>query len=104
MSYHQEDRLLDIQMDHWAWNANFDRSYFCNGYTVFVATWGNDSAFSHYGYEAPYPLATVGRAFGSVITPNDVILLTGGNYTAPATQITTACTLRATRGPVTLTR
>ena len=110
MSYHAEDRLLDIQMDHWAWNANLDRHWFCDGYTVFVAPWGSDPFLQGpgNGLQANAPLATMGSAlFGvSLRSPatTDVILFNGGTYTAPAGLITTACTLRATRGPVTLTR
>jgi len=110
MSYHQEDRLLDIQMDHWAWNANIARSYFCNAFTVFVAPGGYDPPFiaADGGLHANAPLATMDRALFHVSShataPNDVILFNSGTYTAPAGVINTPCTLRATRGPVTLRR
>lgn len=110
MSYHQEDQLLDIQMDHWAWNANIARQFACNGFTVFVSPTGSNPGGApwHGGLHANAPLATMDAALFYVGThstaPNDVILFRTGNYTAPATQITTPCTLRAERGPVTLTR
>src|SRR5205085_7497420 len=41
MSYHQEDELLDIQMDYWTANANnANRQWACSGRTWFVATDG----------------------------------------------------------------
>jgi len=109
MSYHNENLLLDIQMDHWAWNANIARKFACSGYTVFVAPFGSNPGGAPLdgGLHANAPLATVDAALFYVSrhpAPDDVILLRTGNYTAPATQITTACTLRAERGPVTLTR
>ena len=101
MSYHAEDVLLPDQMDKWTLNANGARLPFCTGRTWFVANGGNDSAS---GATATLPLATLTSGFTHTTTPNDVVLLRTGNYTAPAAAMTTPCTLRATRGVVTLTR
>ncbi len=109
MSYHLEDRFLDIQMDHWAWNANIHRKFACSGYTVFVAPFGSNPSGAPLdgGLNANAPLATMDAALfytARRTSPDDVVLLRSGNYMAPATQMTTPCTLRAERGPVTLTR
>ena len=101
MSYHAEDVLLPDQMDKWTLNANGLRLQFCTGRTWFLANGGNDGGP---GSTATQPLATVAGALGRTLTVNDVLLLRAGNYTAPATQMTTPCTLHATRGQVTLTR
>ena len=100
MSYHQEDQLLDDQMDIWSDNANVSRLFVCSGRTWFVSTagfdiWLGDSAFA--------PFRTVSRALSAVGTADDVISIRSGNYTVPGL-IGTACTLRALRGPVTITR
>jgi hypothetical protein len=101
MSYHVEARLLPIQMDYWCANANGARHSICGGFTWFVATNGLDP-FSN-GLSPGQAFATVPWALAHVSSANDVILLRGGNYAAPAT-ITTPCTLTASYGPVTLTR
>jgi hypothetical protein len=101
MSYHQEDRLLEIQMDYWCANGNGARHSVCSGYTWFVATNGSDP-FSN-GLNSGTPFATVPWALAHVSSPDDVVLLRSGNYAAPAT-ITTPCTLSASYGAVTLTR
>lgn len=100
MSYHQENMLLDDQMDVWSDNANVSRLFVCSGRTWFVSTagsdiWLGDSAFA--------PFATVPRALSAVSGADDVVLIRTGNYTVPGS-ITTRCTLGATRGPVTITR
>lgn len=101
MSYHTEAVLLPDQMDKWTLNANGGRLPFCTGRTWFLANEGNDAAS---GASATQPLATVTSGFAHTSSANDVVLLRAGIYGAPATQITTPCTLHATRGPVTLTR
>ncbi len=109
MSYHSENVLLDIQMDHWGWNANIARKFSCSGYTVFVAPFGSNPGGAPLdgGLHANAPLATVDAALFYTLrraSPDDVVLFRTGTYTAPATEITTPCTLRAERGTVTLTR
>jgi len=102
MSYHQEDQLLDEQMDIWTKHANGARLFACNGRTWFVGTSGSDQ---NSGAEASTPFASVSRSLSAVSSPNDVILLKSATYAAPATgRIGTACTLRATLGPATLVR
>ena len=101
MSYHTEAVLLPDQMDKWTLNANGARLPFCTGRTWFLANGGNDGAS---GATVALPLATVTSGFAHTTSANDVVLLQAGNYTAPATQMTTPCTLHATRGQVTLTR
>jgi hypothetical protein len=102
MSYHEENTLLPVQMDLWASNANGGRLEFCNGRTWFTANGGNDSAS---GDNANAPFESITKSLGSLVSPNDVVLMRGGNYSAPpGGTITAACTLRATRGPVTVTR
>lgn len=109
MSYHQEDRLLDIQMDFWTAVANRGRQTVCTGRTWFVSTDGVDLypfgwdglepglAFRTPEYALTYPFPDIVRS------PDDVILIRAGTYDAPQF-ITTTCTLRATRGTVTLQR
>jgi hypothetical protein len=106
MSYHAENALLPIQMDHWAWNANLHRAWCLNGYTIFVSTTGRDEPefIEVRGYAPIYPLATPAGAMSAVLTPNDMVLFNGGTYTAPATPLATPCTLTATYGPAILTR
>ena len=101
MSYHQEDQLLDDQMDYWAVNANGARHSVCSGYTWFLATEGSD-VFSN-GLSPGQAFASVGWGVAHVSSADDVVLLKTGSYTAPAT-ISTPCTLRSARGLVTLTR
>ena len=95
MSYHQEDQLLDGQMDLWGEIANVSRLFVCSGRTWFVSNSGSDIWV---GDAAGAPFATVPRALNAVGTPDDVILLRNGAYGAP-TFINTRCTFRATRGP-----
>ena len=101
MSYHQEERFLDIQMDYWATAANGQRSTVCSGRTWFTSTAGSD--IFRDGLSPGQAFRTVGWSLAHVTAPDDVVLLRSGAYTAPAT-ITTACTLCADRGAVTLTR
>jgi hypothetical protein len=102
MSYHQEDQLLEDQMDIWGGNANGGRLFACSGRTWFVAVFGLD-LFP--GTEAGLPVQTVSTALSRVQSGNDVILLRAGTYNSlPSNPINTACTLSATRGPVLLTR
>ena len=103
MSYHQEDQLLDIQMDYWTWAANHDRLAVCSGRTWFVATDGSDNIFIHDGLSAGEAFQTLAWTLLYPGTPDDILLLKTGDYEAPAT-ISTPCTLRANGGPVTLTR
>lgn len=102
MSYHQEDQLLDIQMDYWTANANDARHSVCSGYTWFVAADGTD--FIATGLRGGDPFATVPWALAHVAGVDDVVLLRSATYLAPPGVIATPCTLRATRGLVTLTR
>lgn len=102
MSYHKAEQLLDDQMDIWTSFANVSRLYACSGRTRFVAPDGWDD---QEGLLSFAPLATLIRALSLVATPGDVILLRTGTYeTTPLGMITTPCTLRATRGPVTIVR
>jgi hypothetical protein len=101
MSYHQEDRLIGIQMDYWGANANYARNSVCSGRTWFLATDGFDTFRD--GLSTGQAFATVEWGLANVTAPDDILLLQTGNYTAPAA-ITTPCTLRAKDGPVTLTR
>jgi hypothetical protein len=98
---HQEDQLLEDQMDIWTFNANGARLGFCSGRTWFVAHGGNDGAS---GTATNSPLATLTKALSKVTgpdgNPGDVILLRIGAYALPEHLISTACTLSATRGPV----
>lgn len=103
MSYHQEDQLLDIQMDYWTHGANHARNTVCSGYTWFVATDGADSILINDGLGTGQAFQTVAWTLQFVSTPDDILLLKSGTYLSPAT-LSTPCTLRATRGPVTLTR
>ena len=98
MSYHTEAVLLTGQMDIWTLNANAARIGFCTGRTWFIANGGNNGSS---GLTAALPLATVASGFThvSTSTPNDVVLLRGGSYAAPAGGVlSTPSTLRATRG------
>lgn len=100
MSYHDENILLPVQMDIFTYPANVERLRFCNGRTWFLANDGNNEAA---GNSATTPRATLEKGIQSITTPNDVILLRNGNYTAPpGGTISTQCTLSATRGPVTV--
>ena len=102
MSYHNEVTLLQVQMDIWTLNANGPRLFLCNGRTWFVASGpgGNDNAS---GANSGVPLRTIAGAFSHVSTANDVVLLNTGSYAAPTGgTMTTPCTLRATRGEVTV--
>ena len=102
MSYHTEAVLLPVQMDLWTLNANGARIGFCTGRTWFVANGGNNSSS---GLTAALPLATVASGFAhvSTSTPNDVVLLRAGSYSAPAGGVmSTPSTLRATRGEATV--
>ena len=102
MSYHNENLLLPVQMDLWTMNANRARLEFCDGRTWFVAN-GVDDGSS--GDNAGAPFGSIGRSLQSLVSPNDVVLLRSGTYTLPpGGTITSACSLRATRGPVTLNR
>jgi hypothetical protein len=93
-----EDMLLREQMDIWSTNANSARLFVCTGRTWFVATDGSDQAS---GLQDTAPFATLPRGLSAVNVSDDVVLLRAGTYTAPAgNQINTRCTLRATRGPV----
>lgn len=100
MSYHNENTLLSVQMDIWTLSANVGRLVFCNGRTWFVANGGNNGAA---GNSAATPLSTLVSGMQHVTTSNDVVLLRNGTYTTPPVGIiSTQCTLRATRGPVTI--
>ena len=103
MSYHEEDRLLPVQMDYWTDTANRTRRAVCTGYTWFLATNGADGIIFPDGLSPGQAFQSLGWGLARVTGPADVVLLRSGNYLAPQT-IFTPCTLRATRGPVTLTR
>ena len=103
MSYHEEDRLLPVQMDYWTDTANRTRRAVCTGYTWFLATNGADGIIFPDGLSPGQAFQSLGWGLARVTGPADVVLLRSGNYLAPQT-ISTPCTLRATRGPVTLTR
>ena len=100
MSYHQEDRLLPVQMDKWGTNALGVRSFAVSRRTWYVANDGNDSAS---GDGAGVPFATLAHAASvaatSVGTPRDVIMLYTGTYTTPAgNRLATPSTLQAYGG------
>lgn len=100
MSYHDEDVLLDVQMDIWTKHANNERRFATNGRTWFVSNSGNN-LFS--GLEVATSVQTVATALGKVNDADDVILLRGGYYVRPAGGlIQTPCTLLGTRGLVTI--
>jgi hypothetical protein len=100
MSYHNENTLLPAQMDLWGRHANAARLFVCSGRTWFVA---NDGADSRTGDNAGSPFATLQRGLSSVGGADDVVLLRVGTYTAPiGGQISTPCTVSATRGMVTV--
>jgi hypothetical protein len=101
MSYHEEDQLLDDQMDYWTANANVGRRWACSGYTWFVATDGID-VFRD-GLSTGQAFASLSWGLANVSGADDVVLLKTGSYEAPD-PLSTPCTLRAVRGPVTLTR
>lgn len=103
MSYHEADQLLDIQMDYWAWAANDDRLSVCSGRTWFISTDGSDNLLINDGLSAGRAFQTLDWTLLFPTAADDILLLRTGSYEAPAT-IATPCTLRATRGPVTLTR
>lgn len=100
MSYHNENLLLPVQMNIWTLNANGARLGFCTGRTWFVANGGSDGAS---GANVGSPFATVTKGVSSVGGADDVVLLRGGSYSAPAGgSISKPCTLRATGGEATL--
>jgi hypothetical protein len=100
MSYHNENRLLPVQMDIWTGTANSARLPYCTGRTWFVSPGGSDS---NPGTSLQFPFSTVGKALTSVGSPDDVILLRSGNFSSPPGRvITTRCTFCASGGPVTL--
>jgi hypothetical protein len=101
MSYHQEDQLLDDQMDLWTDTANGTRRGVCTGRTWFVDRDG-----------CPIPAGgsvcvLVGGPFGTVrggveaANSGDIVLVRSGNYDEQLS-ITKAITVRATRGGVTI--
>jgi hypothetical protein len=104
MSYHNENRLLPVQMDIWTLNALDARFALCSPRTWFVANAGSDAAS---GDNEGSPFATLARALTSASTSvgpvDDVIVLRSGTYTSPPDNlIGVACTLRATQGAVTI--
>ena len=99
MSYHQEEQLLDIQMDYWTSNANHARHAVCTGYTWFLAT-DHVDGFGD-GLSTGQAFQTVEWARLFVTTADDILLFKTGAYAAPE-PLSTPCTLRATGGPVTL--
>lgn len=100
MSYHNENTLLSVQSDYSTLFANNQRNGVCNGKTWFLATDGSTLAS---GTGAALPLATISAGLSHVATPNDILLLRAGSYSAPpGGTISTPCTLRATRGSVTI--
>jgi hypothetical protein len=111
MSYHEEDLLLDVQMDYWTAVANIQRNGACSGRTWFIATTGIDPILDPFiltGLEPGHPMRTLDFALNSpaldpLRSPDDVLLLRAGTYSAPEL-INTPCTLRATAGPVNLQR
>jgi len=100
MSYHQEDQLLDIQMDYWADSCNRTRHSVCSGYTWFLANGGSDGTE---GLSPGQSFATVGWGLSKVSAADDVLLLKTVSFIV-ATPISTPRTLRTTVGSVTLTR
>lgn len=102
MSYHDEEELLEDQMDIWGSVANVARLYACNGRTRFVASDGWDD---QEGLLSFAPLATLRRALSLIGTSHDVILLRSGTYQTDAFgMVTTPCTIGASRGPATIVR
>ena len=114
MSYHNNDPLPDgtpnpynlltqDQLDLYGSTANNQRRAQVSGTSWFVAADGAD--VSGRGLNSASPLRTVAGTLLFVSSADDVVLLRSATYLAPpGGNIATACTLRATRGPVTLTR
>ena len=113
MSYHLGDRLPDgtanpynlltqDQLDLYGATANNQRRNQVSGRSWFVASNGADGAGR--GVNSANPLRTVTGALNAVSGSDDVVLLRSATFIAPSAGIATPCTLRATRGPVTLTR
>lgn len=114
MSYHLGDnlpngaanpynRLTDDQLDVFTNVANNDRPAVSSGRTWFTSLSGNDAVGN--GLRSSMQLRTVGAATNAVTSADDVVLLQNGTYLVPASgTIATRCTLRATRGPVTIIR
>ena len=100
MSYHMEDQFLDVQMDIWTQHGDGLRFYVCTGKTWFLAVNGDDDKSGDSAGEA---FATIPRGLSSVGGADDILLLRSGTYNPPpGDTINTACTLRATRGEVTI--
>jgi hypothetical protein len=114
MSYHLGDRLPDglpnpynlltqDQLDLYLNTANDQRRAQVSGTTWFVAVNGTDAVGG--GRNSRTPLRTVTAALNLVSGVDDVVLLRAGNYIGPPNgTIHTPCTLRATRGAVSITR
>jgi hypothetical protein len=102
MSYHQEDQLLDDQMDIWTFNANWLRNGFCSGRTWVVDR--NSGCLYHDGnslcllFGGPF---TVVRDGVNSAQSGDIVLIRAGNYNEPMT-ISRPLTLRASRGNVSI--
>jgi len=113
MSYHLPDPLPDgtanpynllteDQLDRYGNTANNQRRAQVSGTSWFVAASGADAPGR--GLSSATPLRTVAAALGFVNSADDVVLLRSATYSAPPGVIAIPCTLRAARGPVTLTR
>jgi hypothetical protein len=101
MSYHNETALLPVQMDIWGTTGNGPRFGFVSGKTFFVSTAGLDALF--WGESSGLPLRTLAVAQTRVSSPrlHDTILMRPGTYNESVT-ISSACTLRAANGTVTI--
>jgi hypothetical protein len=113
MSYHLGDPLpdgtanpynllTDDQLDLYAATANNQRLGQVVGRTWFVAATGADGAGR--GISSATALRTLDASLSAVSSAGDVILLRSATFIAPPGIIAAACTLRATRGPVTIVR
>ena len=100
MSYHEEDRLLPVQMDIWTLNANGDRKVFCHGRTWFVDVNTpcelGDGSLSCGGFDILGPYNAVADGVNNA-APGDIVSLRGGNYRGAIT-ITKQVTLKASHG------
>jgi hypothetical protein len=98
MSYHNRQHRTSLftpdQSDRWADSANSDRTSVRTGRMRFVSTTGNDTTGNG---SSILRYRTVAKAVSVVNNSSDIVLVRAGSYNEPMT-ITTALTLRSTRG------
>ena len=99
MSYRlNETRLTEDQMDRWTAAANIQRLAYVTGETQFVSTTGHNA---NDGLTVNTPIRTLQSAHTYVSSVDDIILLKAGTY-GENISVFNPCTLRATRGAVTI--